>query len=77
MRLISRHSNVCRIVDESFRVKGLILACSWHAIDERGLKGVIYEEFGFRHDKVEERVRLYAQAKIAQEFIVRFYDSVR
>jgi len=68
--------NVCRVVDESVRVKGLILAGSWHTVGERELKGVIDEEFGFRPDKVEDRARLYALAKIAQESIVRFYDEM-
>lgn len=68
--------NVCRTVDESLKAKGLILAGSWHAIGERELKGVIDEEFGFRPDKVEDRARLYALAKIAQESVVRFYDEM-
>ena len=68
--------NVCRVVDESSRIKGLILAGSWHTIGERGLKGVIDEEFGFRPDKVEDRARLYALSKIAQESIIRFYDEM-
>jgi UDP-glucose 4-epimerase len=68
--------NVCKAVDETPRIKGLILAGSWHTVGERGLKGVIDEEFGFRPDKVEDRARLYALAKIAQESIVRFYDEM-
>ncbi len=68
--------NVCRAVDESARVKGLILAGSWHTVGERELRGVIDEEFGFRPDKVEDRARLYALAKIAQESVVRFYDEM-
>jgi len=68
--------NVCRAVDESSSIKGLILAGSWHTIGERELKGVIDEEFGFRPDKVEDRARLYALAKIAQESVVRFYDEI-
>jgi nucleoside-diphosphate-sugar epimerase len=68
--------NVCRVVDEISRIKGLILSGSWHTIGERGLKGVIDEEFGFRPDKVEDRARLYALSKIAQESIVRFYDEM-
>jgi nucleoside-diphosphate-sugar epimerase len=68
--------NVCKAVDESPEAKGLILSSSWHTIGERGLKGVIDEEFGFRPDKVEDRARLYALAKIAQESIVRFYDEM-
>ena len=68
--------NVCRAVDESSRVKGLILTGSWHTVGERELRGVIDEEFGFRPDKVEGRARLYALAKIAQESVVRFYDEM-
>lgn len=68
--------NVCKVVDENSRIKGMILASSWHTIGEIGLKGVIDEEFGFRLDKVEERARLYALSKIAQECIVRFYDEM-
>jgi len=68
--------NICRAVDESPRVKGLILPSSWHTIGERELKGSIDEAFGFRPDKVEERARLYTLAKIAQELIVRFYDEM-
>jgi len=68
--------NVCRAVDESPRIKGMILAGSWHTIGERELRGVIDEEFGFRPDKVEDRARLYALAKIAQESVVRFYDEM-
>lgn len=68
--------NVCRAVEETNQVKGLILCGSWHTIGERGLKGVINEEFGFRPDKVEDRARLYALAKMAQESIVRFYDEM-
>jgi UDP-glucose 4-epimerase len=68
--------NVCEAVDENPRIKGMILASSWHTIGESGLEGVIDEEFGFRPDKVEDRARLYALSKIAQESIVRFYDEM-
>ena len=68
--------NVCRAVDESARARGMILAGSWHTVGERELMGVIDEEFGFRPDKVEDRARLYALAKIAQESVVRFYDEM-
>jgi len=68
--------NVCRVVDENPRIKGMILAGSWHTVGERELRGVIDEEFGFRPDKVEDRARLYALAKIAQESVVRFYDEM-
>ena len=68
--------NVSRAVDESEKAKGLILCGSWHTIGEKELRGVIDEEFGFRPDKVEDRARLYALAKMAQESIVRFYDEM-
>ena len=68
--------NVCRVVNETPRIKGMILAGSWHVIGERGLKGTIDEEFGFRPDKVEDRARLYAISKICQEAITRFYSEM-
>jgi len=68
--------NVCKAVEENPNVKGMILAGSWHTVGERELKGIIDEEFGFRPDKVEDRARLYALSKIAQESIVRFYDEM-
>lgn len=68
--------NVCRAVDENHAIRGMILAGSWHTIGESGLAGVINEEFGFRPDKVEDRARLYALCKIAQESIVRLYDEM-
>lgn len=68
--------NICRAVKENEKTKGVILAGTWHVIGERGLKGVINEEFGFRPDKVEERARLYALSKIIQESILRFYDEM-
>ena len=68
--------NVCKAVDSLPNVKGLILTGSWHTIGERELSGVIDETFGFRPDKVEDRARLYALSKIAQEAIIRFYDEM-
>jgi UDP-glucose 4-epimerase len=68
--------NVCKAVEENPNVKGMILTGSWHTVGERELKGIIDEEFGFRPDKVEDRARLYALSKIAQESIVRFYDEM-
>jgi len=68
--------NVCKAVDELPNIKGMILAGSWHTIGERELSGVINEEFGYRPDKVEDRARLYALSKVAQEAIVRFYDEM-
>jgi len=68
--------NVCKAVEQNPNVKGMIIAGSWHTIGERELEGIIDEEFGFRPDKVEDRARLYALSKIAQEAIVRFYDEM-
>ena len=68
--------NVCKAVDELPNVKGMILAGSWHTIGERGIEGVVNEEFGYRPDKVEDRARLYVLSKIAQETIVRYYDEM-
>ncbi|MHA1594059.1 MAG: NAD-dependent epimerase/dehydratase family protein [Candidatus Baldrarchaeia archaeon] len=68
--------NVCEAVDENLHIKGMILAGSWHVIGESGLSGLIDEGFGYRPDKVEERARLYALAKMAQEIIVRYYDEM-
>jgi len=73
---ISGTDNVCRAVEENPRTKGMILASSWHTIGERQLTGIIDEEFGFRPDKVEDRARLYALSKMAQESIVRLYAEM-
>lgn len=68
--------NICRAVDEVTSIKGMVLAGTWHVFGERDLIGVIDESFGFRPDKVEERARLYAFSKIAQEIIVRYYNEM-
>lgn len=68
--------NICRAVEENPKTKGMILSGSWHTIGERDLQGIIDEEFGFRPDKVEERARLYALSKMAQEAICRYYDEM-
>jgi nucleoside-diphosphate-sugar epimerase len=68
--------NICEAVHQTPRVRGLILAGSWHTVGERKLTGLINEEFGFRPDMVEERARLYALSKIAQESIVRYYSEM-
>jgi nucleoside-diphosphate-sugar epimerase len=65
--------NVCEIVAKNPKTKGMILVGTWHTIGERGLNGIVDEEFGFRPDKVEDRARLYALSKIGQESIVRFF----
>jgi nucleoside-diphosphate-sugar epimerase len=68
--------NVCKCVDQSPSIKGLLLSGTWHVFGERGLSGNIDESYGFRPDKVEGRARLYALSKIAQEVVVRFYDEM-
>lgn len=68
--------NICKIVDETPSIKGMLLTGTWHVIGEKELRGLIDEEFGFRPDKVEDRARLYALSKMAQEAIVRFYDEM-
>lgn len=69
-------ANICKAVEESEKTKAMILSGTWHTIGERELSGRINEEFGFRPDKVEERARLYALSKMAQESIVRFYSEM-
>ncbi|MDH5461861.1 MAG: NAD(P)-dependent oxidoreductase [Candidatus Bathyarchaeota archaeon] len=68
--------NVCEVVESNPSIKGLLVAGSWHVFGERGLTGLIDEKFGFQPDKVEDRARLYALCKIAQETIVRLYDEM-
>ena len=68
--------NVCKCVDQSTTIKGMILSGTWHVFGERALEGIIDESFGFRPDHVEERARLYALSKIAQEVIMRFHDEM-
>jgi nucleoside-diphosphate-sugar epimerase len=69
-------ANICRAVQECPKIKGMILSGTWHTMGERGLSGVITEEFGFRPDMVEDRARLYALSKMAQEAIVRFHSEM-
>jgi len=68
--------NLCKVVAGNPQIKGLILTSSWHVFGESGLSGTITEEFGFRPDKVQERARLYALCKIAQETVVRIHDEL-
>jgi len=68
--------NACKAASEIPSVKGFILAGSWHVLGEKGLKGIISEDFGFRPDKVEDRAYLYVLSKIAQEVVVRFYNQM-
>jgi nucleoside-diphosphate-sugar epimerase len=67
--------NVCEAVRLSRSVKGLMLVGSWHTIGEQRITGIVDEAFGLRPDMVEERARLYALSKMAQEAIVRLYDE--
>lgn len=68
--------NVCKIVDETPSIKGMLLTGTWHVFGEQELSGTIDETFGFRPDKVEDRAHLYALSKIAQEVIMRYYDKM-
>jgi len=68
--------NICNVVDKNPHIKGMLHTGTWHTIGERELSGLIDEEFGFRPDKVEDRARLYALSKLAQEAIIRFYDEM-
>lgn len=68
--------NVCKAIEESTNVKGMILAGTWHTIGERSILGVVDEKFGLRPDKVEERAVKYALSKMAQESIVRLHDEL-
>jgi UDP-glucose 4-epimerase len=67
--------NVCEAVRNSLSLKGMILTGSWHTIGEKEITGVVDERFGFRPDMVEDRARVYALSKIAQEVIVRLHDE--
>jgi len=68
--------NLCEAVNKVESVRGLLLASSWHVFGERDFKDIVDEEFGFRPDKIEDRARLYALCKIAQETVVRLYDEI-
>ena len=68
--------NLCEAAYKNPKIKGFIQAGTWHTIGERKLTGLINEEFGFRPDMVEERARLYALSKIAQESIARYYGEM-
>lgn len=65
--------NVCEAVESINSIKGLIHTGSWHVFGERDFRGVLDEEFGFRPDKIENRAKLYALCKIAQESIARIF----
>lgn len=63
--------NLCKVIEGSNSIKGLLHTSSWHVFGERNLSGVIDEGFGFRPDKVDDRARFYALCKITQEGIIR------
>ena len=65
--------NVCEVVRASPSLKGMILVGSWHTMGERKISGLVDETFGWRPDMVEERARIYALSKVAQESIVRLF----
>ncbi len=68
--------NVCKLVEETNGVLGLILCGSWHVFGEREFGATIDVSFGYRPDKVEDRARLYVISKMIQEGIVRFHNSI-
>lgn len=68
--------NVCEVIENLEKVKGLILAGSWHVFGERGLDGSLDESYGYRPDRIEDRARLYALSKMVQESVVRLYDEM-
>jgi len=68
--------NICEAVESVSSIKGLLHTGSWHVFGESGLRGTINEEFGFRPDKIEDRARLYAFCKIAQESIIRITSTM-
>ena len=68
--------NICEIVNNNSKIKGLLITGTWHTIGERNLYGLIDEKFGYRPDYVDERARLYAISKIIQEGILRYYDEL-
>jgi nucleoside-diphosphate-sugar epimerase len=68
--------NICRVVDSTPSIKGLLHAGSWHVFGERDIRGVLDENFGFHPEKIEERARLYALCKIAQESVIRITDQM-
>ena len=67
--------NLCEVVEASDSLRGLLHVGSWHVFGEREFSGIIDEEFGFRPDKVEERARVYALCKMAQEAIIRIVEA--
>ncbi len=68
--------NICKAVDEISRIKGIILAGSWHVYGEGKYTDIIDEEFGYRPDRVENRARLYVLCKMVQEGIFRYYNKM-
>jgi nucleoside-diphosphate-sugar epimerase len=67
--------NLCDAVESIDSLKGLLHISSWHVFGERDLAGTLNEEFGSRPDKIDERARLYALCKIAQETIIRIVEA--
>ena len=67
--------NMCEAVESVNSLKGLLHVSSWHVFGETGLKGILKEDYGFHPDKIEDRARLYAMTKIAQESIIRVIDQ--
>jgi len=68
--------NVCKAVDETDSIKGVLLTGSWHVMGERELQGKIDEAFGYRPEMVDSRAREYVLCKTAQEAIMNLYNQM-
>lgn len=68
--------NTCEIVHRSKTVRGMVLAGTWHIFGEGQFYGTARKNYNFEPEPTEERSRLYALCKIAQETILRIYDEI-
>lgn len=67
--------NLCKFASTNPNCNGFIQIGTWHTFGENDNHGVLYEDSGYKPDKVEDRARLYALSKTIQECVVRFYDE--
>ncbi len=68
--------NICKIVGENKRTKGLFNIGTVSVLGEKRIEGIIDEEAGYNPDKLEDRSRSYVITKILQENIIRFFDEI-
>jgi nucleoside-diphosphate-sugar epimerase len=68
--------NICEAVESTKSIKGLLHTSSWHVFGESGLRGTVSEEFGFHPERIEDRARLYAFSKIAQESVIQMTSAM-